>query len=165
MTRYIPLTIVCLVLVWGGMACAPKQVEPPTLTESGYSFSLHTAPDLIWLAPPSHRIPKTYLGFGELVVHVQDAQGQPVDGVPVEFQVEPSWAQSAALTPQRAMTEGGVARAIIEPRTIGVVHVMARVENTAREASFLVQQHHYSSSAPTGLIGLPYPPYAPYPSR
>ena len=164
MTRSIPLTIVCLVLVCGGMACAPIQVEPPTRTESGYSFSLHTAPDLIWLAPPTNKT-NNYLGFGELVVQVQDAQGQPVDGVPVEFQVEPSWAQSAALTPQRAMTDGGIARAIIEPRTIGVVRVMARVENAAREASFFVKTHHYSSTAYPGLRGLPYPPYAPYPSR
>jgi hypothetical protein len=163
MIRSIPLTIVCLVLIWGGMACAPKQVTPPPLTESGYSFSLHTAPNLIWLAPATDQIPDTYLGFGELVVQVQDAQGQPVDGVPVEFQVEPSWVQSAALTPQRAMTEGGMAHAIIEPRTIGVVRVVARVENATREASFVVMTHQYNSTQPPGIRGLPYPPYAPYP--
>jgi hypothetical protein len=104
--------------------------------------------------------PENYLGFGELVVRVQDAQGQPVDGVSVEFHVEPSWIQSTAITPQRAITEDGVARAIIEPRTIGVVHVMARVENAAREASFLVQSHQYNSTQPPGLRGLPYPPYS-----
>ena len=162
MTRSFFLTIVCLVLVWGGMACAPKQVTPP-LTKSGYSFSLRTAPDDIWIAPETPQNPENYLGFGELVVQVQDAHGQPVDGVWVEFEVEPSWARSAALRPQRARTEGGVAHAIIEPSTTGVVHVMVRVENATREAAFLVQNHHYSSIQPPGVKGLPYPPYAPYP--
>jgi hypothetical protein len=164
MTRFIPWMLLGFALVLcGGLACTSKSAVPPALTESGYSFSLHTAPDVIWLAPTTPQLPNTYLGFGELVVQVQDTQGQPVDGVPVEFQVEPSWVQSVALTPQRTTTKGGVARAIIEPSTTGVVYVMARVENAAQEASFLVMTHQYNSTQPPGLRGLPYPPYAPYP--
>lgn len=84
MLRYIPLLLLCL-LVWGSFACAPKRIGPTA--SSGYFFTILTAPTAL---------------RGEsiaLVVKVQDAQGRPVDGVPVEFEVDPTWAGSASVSP------------------------------------------------------------------
>jgi len=73
-----------------------------------------------------------------VVVRVQDAQGQPVDGVAVMFYVEPSWTQSVSLTPAEALTRHGEAHTILQPSTTGIIHVMARVDNVVREAAITV---------------------------
>lgn len=71
-------------------------------------------------------------------MRVQDAQGQPVDGVAVVFYVEPSWTQSVSLTPAEALTRHGKAHAILQPSTTGVIRVMARVDNVVRGANIAV---------------------------
>ena len=77
-----------LVVVCSSLACAPKFVGPTT---RGYFFALND--------------PTPYIILGDttaLIVSVRNAQGQPVDNLPVTFQVEPGWAQNAAVLPQVA---------------------------------------------------------------
>jgi hypothetical protein len=54
------------------------------------------------------------------------------------FSVEPSWTQNASFTPAEALTRNGVAHAIFQANTTGVVHVMARVDNVTRGATITV---------------------------
>jgi hypothetical protein len=70
---------------------------------------------------------------------VRDAQGQPVDGLPVVFSAEPSWTQNVSFPPVEARTRHGQARTIFEANTTGVVHIMARVDNVTREARITIQ--------------------------
>jgi hypothetical protein len=113
-----------LVVVCNSLACAPHFVGPTT---TGYFFALND--------------PTPYLILGDtaaLIVSVRNAQGQPVDNLPVAFQVEPGWAQSAAVLPQVAYTRQGRARALFQANTIGVVHVTVRVDNATQEARITV---------------------------
>ena len=135
MVRYVPTVCLCLLLLWGSTACAPKYSESPVLSEHGYRVSLHVSDTLIWLGPPGPGFPRT----AEVVVRVQDAQGQPVDGIAVMFSVEPSWTQSVSLIPAEALTRHGEAHAILQqPNTTAIIHVMARVDNVVREAAITV---------------------------
>jgi hypothetical protein len=114
------------------LACAPQFVGPTT---SGYFFALNDS--------------TPYLILGDvaaLIVSVHNAYGQPVDNLPVTFQVEPGWVQSASVSPQVAHTRQGTARALFQARTIGVVHVTVRVDNATREARITVA----SQPSPTG---------------
>ena len=132
MVRSIPAVCLCCMLLWVSTACAPKHTE--LLSEHGYRVSLHVSNTLIWIGPPWFNFPEAAI----LVVRVRDAQGQPVDGIPVRFSVEPSWTQNASLTPAEMPTRNGEARAIFQADTIGVVHVMASVDNVTREATITI---------------------------
>ena len=140
MARYMALVLMCLVLMLGGPACAPKLVGPTP--GAGYSFSLEVSEPIIWMGTG-------FIGKGPelprdsaLIVRVQDAQGRPVDGVPVLFEVEPGWARSLSLDPSQTSTRGGIAQAILsEPKTTGVVHVMARVDNVTAQTRLTVQRY------------------------
>jgi hypothetical protein len=116
--------VLSLTLTVGGMGCTPKLVGPTA--SSGYFFSF----DIPFSVLRNER--------AELVVHVQDAQGNPIDGIPVEFQVEPAWVQSASVFPSRVVTTGGRARTIFRVSLIGVVHVIARVDNTTQEKAIAI---------------------------
>jgi hypothetical protein len=144
MGRYVVLILQCLVLLWGSVACVPQQTRPPTLSEHGYMVTLHASSGPIWLNTANP--PPGVHSIGELVVSVQDAQGRPVDGVLVEFQLGPSWAQSAAVVPQRAVTHDGSVRAIIEPRTSGSIPVIVRVDNVTQQARFVAQTPKFGPS-------------------
>jgi hypothetical protein len=72
---------------------------------------------------------------------VRDAQGQPVDGLPVVFSAEPSWTQNVSFTPVEARTCHGQARTIFEANTTGVVHMMARVDHVRRGARMTIPSH------------------------
>src|SRR5215510_16255274 len=138
MVRQLALVLTCLVLMLGGMACAPKLVGPTP--GAGYSFSLEVSDPVIWMGPEIFVGGAPIPPAAELIVRVQDAQGHPVDGVPVTFEVEPGWARSVSLAPSQTSTRGGIARAIVsEPQTIGVVRVMAHVDNRTAEATLTVQ--------------------------
>ena len=140
MTRYMTLVSMCLVFMLGGTACAPKLVGPTP--GAGYSFSLEVSDPIIWMGTSliggGPQLPQA----SALIVRVQDAQGRPVDGVPVMFEVEPEWAESISLAPSQTSTRGGLARAILsESKTTGVVHVMARVDNVTAQARLTVQRY------------------------
>lgn len=134
--RHVRVMLFGLMLACGGTACAPKLVGPTV--PSGYFFSLRVSDSTIWLmldgSPMEEYIPRV----SELTVQVQNAQGQPVEGVPVTFQVESDWLQDASVTPQRAMTRGGVARAEFSAKTTGVVRIMVRVDNTTQATRIVV---------------------------
>src|SRR5262244_1188366 len=133
MARRMALVLTCLALTLGGTACAPKLVGPTPGT--GYRFSLEVSDPIIWMGQGSSVSGASLPQAAELIVRVQDAQGHPVDGVPVVFEVEPEWARSVALAPAQTSTRGGIARAIVsEPRTTGVVRVMARVDTLTAQA-------------------------------
>jgi hypothetical protein len=104
--------------------------------------SLHVSDTLIYLNTRRSNLPEA----AALVVRVRDAQGQPVDGIPVRFAVEPSWTQNASLTPAETLTRNGEARAIFQANTIGVVRVMAQVDNVTHEARITID----TPPSPTG---------------
>ena len=140
MARYMALVLMCLVLMAGGTACAPKLVGPTP--GAGYIFSLEVSEPIVWMGAGifggGPQLPRT----SALIVRVQDAQGRPVDGVPVLFEVEPGWARNLTLDPSQTSTRSGIAQAILsESQTTGVVHVMARVDNVAAQARLTVQRY------------------------
>jgi hypothetical protein len=122
--RHVGLVLLCLGLAGSGMACAPKRLGP---TATGYYFTVRVLASSIYLQQTS-----------EVRVEVQNAQGQPVDGVAVTFQVDPSWAQSASIIPQQALTQGGMARAVFQAQTTGSIRIIVHVDNTVREARISV---------------------------
>lgn len=135
MIRYVSIVYLGVMLVCGGMGCAPKRIGPTQ--PSGYFFSLSVSDSQIYLLvnPQSYRHLRD---FAQVVVRVQNAQGQPVNGVPVEFQVESAWAQHASLTPSRAITQGGETHAVFRANTTGVVRVVVRVEDMTQETTIAV---------------------------
>jgi hypothetical protein len=127
--RSLVLTSMCLGLACGVMACAPKLVGPTSTSD--YFFSLQVSdPDLFLRASGTAT---------EVRVRVQDAHGQPVDGIPVTFEVEPGWTQYASVSPSQVTTRGGVARTVFTARLTGVMHVTARVDNTTAQTAITVE--------------------------
>jgi len=74
----------------------------------------------------------------ELTAVVTDSQGQPVNGVPVTFQLPPDWQQNARVVPNRVMTYNGTANAAFDANMPGVVMVTAQVGNTTQTARITV---------------------------
>ena len=103
--RSIVLTLLGLGLACGVTACAPKLVGPTV--PAGYFFSMQTSTPVIWLGVYSPVLAERFPTMAEVSVRVQDAHGQPVDGVPVTFEVEPQWAQYASVSPSQVTTRGG----------------------------------------------------------
>src|SRR5262249_42304492 len=149
------LPLLCFGLACGVTACAPKLVGP---TPSGYFLSIQTSTSVIWLgvvsAPLAERFPTT----AEVSVRVQDARGQPVDGVPVTFEVEPGWAQDASVSPSQVTTRGGVARTVFEARLIGIIHVIARVDNTTAQTTITVDKPPSPSGSSSSALSGPESP-------
>ena len=141
MVRRMALVLMCLILTLGGTACAPTLVGPTP--GAGYRFALEVSEPIIWLVSGILVGNVQNLAQStELIVRVQDAQGRPVDGVPVTFEVEPSWAQSITLAPFHTTTRGGIARAVVSnPQTTGVVHLLARVDNMTAQARLTVEKY------------------------
>jgi hypothetical protein len=73
-----------------------------------------------------------------LVVKVQEAQGRPVDGVPVEFEVDPSWAGNASVSPPHVVTQQGKAQTLFQASLVGVVPVTVRVDGSTEKILFSV---------------------------
>ncbi len=134
--RHVRVMVLCLVLACGGLACAPKLVGPTV--PSGNFFSLWVSDPEIWLLLSGDILEEQYPSFAELTVRVQNAQGQPVDGVPVMFQVEPDWGQDASVIPQRVITRDGVAQADFRADTTVIVRVVVRVDETTQETAIVV---------------------------
>jgi hypothetical protein len=94
MPRYMQTILLSLTLGWSSMACAPK-LGGPTVPSS-YVFSMDTSDFRIWLQPLGPPLVARLPRVAELVVRVQDAQGRPVDGVAVRFDLEPTCRQRAS---------------------------------------------------------------------
>jgi hypothetical protein len=145
MVRRMALVLMSLVLVLGGAACAPKLIGPTA--GAGYVFSLQVSQAIIWSGMIDSSAAARFPQAAEVIVRVQDAQGQAVDGVPVTFELEPEWAKSATLAPSQTTTRGGIARAVLsEPKTSGIVQVMARVDNTVAQTRLTVRIYQEPSS-------------------
>jgi len=142
MIRYVSILGFCSMLLWVSTACAPLPNAPEALSEHGYRVSLQVSDTLIFLGGSIRNLPQT----STVVVRVRDAQGQPVDELPVVFSAEPSWTQNVSFSPTETRTSNGAARTIFEANTTGVVHIMARVDNVTREARITIQ----SRPSPTG---------------
>jgi hypothetical protein len=136
MRQRILMTLLCLGLAGSGMACAPTLVGPTA--PSGYFFTLRVSEPTIWVGAVDSTLAERFPGATELIVRVQNAQGQPVDGVPVRFEVEPAWAPLSSISPSQATTRNGTARATFEAQTTGVAHVMVRVDNATRQATIYI---------------------------
>ena len=135
MVRYIPTLGFCWMLLWVSTACAPLHNEPEALSEHGYRVSLHVSDTLIFLGASGLSVPQA----SAIVVRVREAQGQPVDGLPVVFSAEPSWTQNVSFTPPEGRTRNGEVRTIFEANTTGVVHILVRVDQVTREARITIQ--------------------------
>jgi hypothetical protein len=136
MTRSLRVLLLCLGLAASPIACTPRLVGPTA--PSGAFFSLRAVESTIWLRSPGALSLERFPRLAELLVRVQDAQGQPLDGVAVTFEVEPGWVQSATLTPSHTHTRQGMAQAVLEPKTTGNIRVMARVDNLTEVVSITV---------------------------
>ena len=123
--RHVGLILLCLGLAGSGMACAPKRLGP---TAAGYYFTVRVLDPSIFLHQTS-----------EVRVEVQNAQGQPVDGVAVTFQVEPSWAQNASIAPAQALTKGGTALAVFQAQDTGSIRIIVHVDNAVQEVRISVE--------------------------
>ena len=140
MARRMALVLIGLVLALGGAACAPKLVGPTA--GAGYVFSLQVSQVTIWVGPVDLAMVAQFPQVAEVTVRVQDAQGRAVDGVPVTFELEPGGERVVALSPSQTTTRGGTAQAVVsEPKTSGVVRVIARVDNTTAQARLVVQTY------------------------
>jgi len=74
----------------------------------------------------------------ELTAVITDSQGQPVNGVPVTFQLPLDWQQNARVVPNRVMTYNGTANASFDANMPGVVMVTAQVGNTTQTTRITV---------------------------
>jgi hypothetical protein len=97
---------------------------------------LDVSDPLIWLGLPGPGFPQEAI----LIVRVRDAQRQPVDGVAVRFQAEPSWTYDVSLTPEQGLTRNGEARTVLSPRTTGIVHVEARADNVVLRTAITISR-------------------------
>lgn len=62
----------------------------------------------------------------EMIAMVTDKNGQPVDGMPVQFQVPPGWENDVTLSDQSMTTKNGEARIFFRSGMTGVVAMTAR---------------------------------------
>jgi hypothetical protein len=153
--QYVVLSLLCFGLTYGVTACAPKLVGPTV--PSGYFFSMQTSTSVIWLGVNSYALAERFPPTAEVSVRVQDAHGQPVNGVPVTFEVEPQWAQYASVTPSQVSTRSGVASTVFEARLIGVVQVTARVDNTAIQTRIVIESFGGISGGSSATLSEPRP--------
>jgi hypothetical protein len=109
MRRYVLLLFLSLMLVCVSMGCTPMLSGPTQ--PSGYFFSVIVSDPQIYLLV--NRLFENLPDAAQIIVQIRNAQGQPIDGVPITFQVEPDWAQYASLTPSHAVTQDGEAHAVL----------------------------------------------------
>ena len=116
MTQRLALILVCGLLTVGGAACAPPRVGPTA--GAGYVFTLQVADPIIWLGPVDAAVARQFPQVTAVIVQVQDAQGHPVDGVPVTFEVEPGWGSGAAR-PESMVPISGIRHPRCGPSPLG----------------------------------------------
>ena len=93
---------------------------PTARAADDYSVSLQT-PDLI-----------RQFEDVELTAVVKDSQGQPVNGIPVTFQVAPDWKQDTMLVPIRTLSHDGIANTVFQADMTGVVRVTVQAGTTSQ---------------------------------
>jgi len=145
MGQHFTLGVVCLGLVLGGVACAPKWVGPTA--GGGYTFAVEVSDSIVWLGPVDAAAAPRFPQTATVSVTVRDAEGRPADNVPVTFALEPDWTSLASLVPAETRTRGGRAQAVFsEPRTSGVVSILVRVDGTPAQVRLTVESWQYPSN-------------------
>jgi hypothetical protein len=99
---------------------------PTARAADDYSVSLQ-APDLI-----------RQFEDVELTAVVKDSQGQPVNGLPVTFQVAPDWKQDTTVEPIRTVTRDGTANTVFQADMPGIVTVTVQAGNTLQTTHITV---------------------------
>jgi hypothetical protein len=102
----------CILLCSG---CQPTVLGPTS--PSGYRIILPEASQALRLHPLV------------LTVRVTDVNGHPVDDVPVQFHIPPTWASMADVTPASVTTQQGQASTTFRARTAGQMAVEITVED------------------------------------
>jgi hypothetical protein len=121
--------LLCLMVVCSSLACTPQPKLVGPTVPSGYFFVVRVS-DI-----KTERLPAST----ELTVRVQDAQGQPVDGVPVEFQMESAGERIGSVSPQHApLPTAAQPGQSSRRRAPGRAPVLVRVEKTTQEAIITV---------------------------
>ncbi len=130
-------------VVWGivlfGYATALGAARAP----APFVSTLKLSDAAIWMAPPQAIPSVHYPTSAVLTVEVRDTHGQLLDGIPVEFAIEPAWAEDASLSPRRALTKGGRAHTTFRAWATGLVRVQARVGTTTHEAVITIYPPYY----------------------
>lgn len=130
LSALLTMGLALVLMVVSGQTSYAQDVETPVTqvfeTDTEYSVSL--------------RAPSTILRHrnAELIVRVRNAQGEPVDGVPVVFQVDPAWNGEASVFPQRVLTHRGTASTMLRADLVGVVGVTAQVGKTTKRTQVAV---------------------------
>jgi hypothetical protein len=124
-------TLACVAMLVGLLGSAsPAQLvlfgTPAPLSYARYRVVLET--------------PQTIFRWQDaaVVVRVQNRLGLPVDGIPVTFQVDPSWARYASIRPARALTQGGRVRVMLRADMVGLVWITVRVGVVTKRVAITV---------------------------
>jgi len=130
MLRRITLLLLWSVGLWSSVAAA-RYLGP---TAHGYSFHASALPFEIFMS--DDLTPDTFPTTATLIVHVRDVNQEPVDGLPVTFQLASQCQGVAALSAQRAVTRHGRASVTLTTaNTTGACRIAVRVDNVTQELS------------------------------
>jgi hypothetical protein len=127
--RRILLMLLCGLGLWSSVAAARYL----GLTANGYAFHASALPAELFMRDPllsQEEFPST----ATLLVHVRDANREPVEGVPVTFQLGSRCQGVLTLAAQRAVTQHGQASVTLTvANTTGACRVAVRVDNVTQE--------------------------------
>lgn len=143
MRRSMSLSLLGLACAVGAMASTSQRVGP---TPAAYSLSLRVADTAVCPPYPELAFDVAYPIAAELLLDVRNAQGQPVDGVPVAFQIDPAWVESTSISPQRAITRSGKVRVVLQTTSVDIVRFVVRVDQTVQEIEIAVTNPGETSS-------------------
>ncbi len=131
--RRLQLTMLCAVLAWGSIAYA-RYLGP---TAHGHYFHASALPSEIFLTgdliADDPEQAELYPDAATLIVHVRDANRQPVDGMPVTFQLGPKCQGVGQLSAPRAVTRHGAASVTFTGTTTIACRIAIRVDNVTQE--------------------------------
>jgi hypothetical protein len=121
--------LLCSLGLWSSIAAA-RYLGP---TANGYSFHAGALPAELFMRDQElsqEEFPST----ATLLVHVRDANREPVEGVPVTFQLGSRCKGVLTLAAQRAVTHNGQASVTLTAaNTAGACRVAVRVDNVTQE--------------------------------
>jgi hypothetical protein len=92
-------------------------------------------PYTVWLLAPKAVVQYQPVN---VIVQVRTSRGQLVDGLPVEFRLTPSSTRDTWILPHHTITRRGIARAMLQAGSVGMVQVTARVGTITKHADIAV---------------------------
>lgn len=127
--RRVTLMLLCGVGLWSSAAVA-RYLGPAA---QGYAFHASALPSEIFL-PGDLASPEEFLTTATLIVHVRDVNREPMEGVPVTFQLGSQCQGVVTLSAQRAVTLHGQASVTLTAASsTGTCRVAVRVDNVTQE--------------------------------